>query len=101
MVSNINRVPGVYVLRNNTNGKEYVGSTSNLFRRYLEHFNRLSRNRHCNNYLQNAYNKDPEAFEFITIKECSSSGEALEYEQDYLDVHDMITNGYNLRDKVI
>lgn len=48
---------GIYKIVNLVNSKIYVGSSINLKSRKYAHFNTLLKNRHDNNYLQNAYNK--------------------------------------------
>lgn len=49
---------GVYTITNTINGKIYVGSsTSNIYRRLIQHKVDLKRNIHRNSYLQNSYNK--------------------------------------------
>jgi group I intron endonuclease len=48
---------GVYLITNNTNGKIYIGSAYDLYKRYWSHFNNLKLNQHPNRHLQSAYNK--------------------------------------------
>ena len=48
---------GVYVIRCEPTGKEYVGSSINIVKRIREHFYRLERGAHRNRRLQNAYKK--------------------------------------------
>lgn len=60
---------GVYLIKNITNGKCYVGSSIHLELRQKEHFSKLASNRHPNTHLQNAYNKyGKESFEFEIIE---------------------------------
>ena len=62
---------GIYFIRNKINGKIYVGSAINLKRRKWEHFTRLERNEHHNEYLQRSWNKyGKENFEFLIIQYC-------------------------------
>lgn len=48
---------GVYVIKNNVNGKQYVGSSIDLHMRRIQHFSKLRCGKHINSHLQNAYNK--------------------------------------------
>ena len=61
----------IYIIRNNVNGKFYIGSTNNYHKRKLKHFNQLRKNKHHSIYLQRAFNKYKEtSFEFIIIETC-------------------------------
>lgn len=60
---------GVYVIKNNVNGKQYVGSSIDLRMRRIQHFSKLRCGKHVNSHLQNAYNKyGSEAFEFEILE---------------------------------
>jgi group I intron endonuclease len=48
---------GVYEIKNKINEKIYLGCSSNIDKRLRKHFKDLSKNRHFNIHLQNAYNK--------------------------------------------
>ena len=45
---------GIYLLRNLSDGKVYIGKSINLEKRLKEHKLSLARGDHHNNYLQNA-----------------------------------------------
>nr|DAU06974.1 MAG TPA: intron associated endonuclease [Caudoviricetes sp.] len=49
--------PGVYAIVNLLNNKKYIGSSSSIRRRYRQHFNELSNDKHANPILQKAFNK--------------------------------------------
>jgi len=84
---------GVYQIRNQINGKGYVGSSTNMAKRWQIHLSRLRRKIHCNAYLQNAFDKYGEtAFEFSVLEEAKPE-DLLEREQDYLD---LLCPEYNL-----
>lgn len=51
------KISGIYKIINKINGKYYVGSSDNIFRRLKNHLYELRGNRHANNKLQNAWNK--------------------------------------------
>ncbi len=82
-------ISGIYKIINKINQKYYVGSSANMIGingRKSEHFSALKHNRHCNQHLQNAFNKyGKENFEFITVEEVSPD-KLLMVEQKYLDI---------------
>lgn len=62
---------GVYQIVNKTNGKLYIGSSSNLVGRKASHYSSLRSKNHGNSHLQNAYNKYGAAnFEFKVLIYC-------------------------------
>lgn len=63
---------GIYKITNLTNNKVYIGQTDRLNEREREHFYRLGRNEHHNEYLQKSFNKhgkDNFKFEIIELSE--------------------------------
>lgn len=63
----------------------YIGSSTNLRKRYVNHVSQLRRNVHHNSHLQNAWNKYGEdAFEFVVLEECAIE-QLIEREQHWLD----------------
>lgn len=61
----------IYKIINKTNGKFYIGSTTNsLYKRMHEHLSHLKANRHHNKHLQSAWNKygGRKNFEFVEIE---------------------------------
>lgn len=76
---------GVYKIKNEINGKVYVGSTNNFTRRWLKHRALLRHNKHQNSHLQAAWNKYGESsFTFSIIEECPIDS-LLSREQFYID----------------
>lgn len=70
-VKTLNKVSGIYQIRNVQNNHIYIGSSKNLFERYKFHFSTLKRNKHENPYLQGAYNKyGSENFIFEILEYC-------------------------------
>lgn len=62
---------GIYCITNIQNQKCYIGSSKNLYSRKYSHFNKLKTNKHCNMYLQRAYNKYGEnSFVFYVLELC-------------------------------
>ena len=89
---------GVYAIRNTSNGKCYVGSTGKLTIRWGQHKYDLTRGRHFNPHLQNAWNKyGEESFVYEVLEHCSKEDLLLREEQwiTYLQSY-KDANGYNL-----
>lgn len=60
---------GLYMIVNEANGKVYIGSSINVYRRYKEHKKQLNDNKHTNSHLQHSFNKyGKEKFKFKIIK---------------------------------
>ena len=88
---------GVYKIINKVNGKFYIGSSKNIYKRWDQHRNSLRNHCHDNEYLQNAWNKYGENnFEFEIIEECDPQVQ-FEREQYYLNtLKPFDDNGYNI-----
>lgn len=90
---------GVYKIINLLNNKKYIGSSCNILQRFRQHKHKLSKNRHENSYLQNAWNKyGIEAFLFQIVEICSQD-QLESREQFWIDKENTIDDkfGYNLR----
>ena len=81
---------GVYSIVNKLNNKQYIGSTSESFRkRWNLHKYHLRNNKHKNSHLQYSWNKyGEENFEFIILEKCDDKNKVLEIEQLYIDKED-------------
>jgi group I intron endonuclease len=89
---------GIYQIKNLINGKIYLGSSVNVFRRWWDHKGMLKRNTHTNIHLQRAWNKHGEEnFEFKMIEVCTSD-KLLSREQFWIEWLDCCNDkiGYNL-----
>jgi len=76
----------IYEIRNNNNGKIYVGSAQNVEKRWRNHKWALNRGTHNNPYLQNAWNKHGEEnFTFLVLEEVEKDRLLLPCEQRWLD----------------
>jgi len=81
------QAPGVYIILNVVNQHMYVGSTSDLDRRYKHHLWDLRKGKHHSNYLQRAYNKyGSEAFAFVVVDHLSDTSKLIEREQLFIDL---------------
>ena len=85
---------GIYVITS-PSGKGYVGSSRNLPRRRIRHFNDLRNNRHYCVALQRAWNKYGDRLNFVVIEYCSPD-HLNEREQFWLD-HSIFKELYNSR----
>ena len=53
---------GIYMIRNLSNNKVYIGQSTNINRRWNDHKMKLKNNIHYNEHLQKSYNKYGEKF---------------------------------------
>ena len=94
-------ITGVYVIKCQSNGLIYIGSSVNIRKRWSEHINTLNRNTHGNNYLQNAWNKyGQENFDFSVLDICESEKLQMK-EQFYLNFYRSYNRGigFNIAEK--
>lgn len=90
---------GVYTITNLVNKHIYVGETTNLESRFIEHLRRLTSNRHVNNHLQSSCNKyGIHNFEFEVLEFCEAidSKKREHYWVTYLHTLDK-SIGYNIK----
>ncbi len=92
---------GVYVIKNLCDGKVYVGSTSQGFRkRWHEHRRHLRKGTHGSAHLQHAWNRDGEAsFEFAVLEVVTDLETLLAVEAKWFDETGCCDGryGYNVR----
>lgn len=65
-------------------GYFYIGSSSNIDKRWKEHKNKLLANRHENQHMQRRFNKYSQEWSFEIIFICSGEKTLLEKEQEFL-----------------
>lgn len=91
-------VCGVYIIKNKSNGKLYVGKSISIKRRWYQHKYELKDNIHFNDHLQNSWNKyTEENFSFEVLEECKPE-ELNDLEKYYIKKYDSMNPeyGYNL-----
>lgn len=66
-------VIGIYIIRNAADGKVYIGQSVDVEYRVCNHFSKLKWNRHDNEHMQRAYNKNPDSFSWELLCECAGS----------------------------
>lgn len=65
-------ISGIYMFTCLANGKRYIGSSYDIYKRLKEHLGHLARNDHGNHYLQGAWNLyGEEAFDIVILEECA------------------------------
>lgn len=75
---------GIYKIENLIDGKFYIGSSKNIYKRWDEHERQLEGDRHPNNHLQRAWNKyGSKNFKFSIIELCEPHVR-IEREQYYI-----------------
>ncbi|MCX6218342.1 GIY-YIG nuclease family protein [Spirosoma sp.] len=109
--SEYRNVAGVYQILNIVNGKCYIGSTIDLYSRFVAHKSKLKRNKHANIYLQSAYNKyPPECWQFnilvviefpLSDTKSNFQRKLIGFENDIIQAHKANNRqyGYNLREQ--
>lgn len=76
---------GIYCIENIITGKNYIGQSVDIKRRWATHLRELEKNKHSNQHLQNAFNKyGRENFDFKVLLLCEQS-ELTRYEQFFVD----------------
>lgn len=92
------RIIGVYSIRNIHNDKRYIGCSSNVEQRWQAHRYMLKNNKHDNSHLQGAYNKyGANAFEYTILESCDV--DMLHTREEYwIKYYDSKNNGYNMCD---
>lgn len=99
------KISGVYKIENIINGKLYIGSSINIYKRWGEHKRLLRINKHHSYKLQNAWNKyGKNNFKFEIIKVFNGKIDELrKLEQYYLDLFNSfdLAFGYNVNNNAL
>ena len=81
----MDKISGIYQIKNITNNRRYVGSSNDVYHRFGQHKTALQNRKHFNSHLQHAWDKygeDNFVFQFLLL--CSEK-DLLKYEQAYLE----------------
>jgi len=89
---------GVYLIRNATDNKIYIGGSINVERRWAQHQRSLDAGQHVNRCLQEAWIKDGANSFLLEIIEVTSIDSLAEREQYYLDT---LSHDYNMSSRAI
>lgn len=91
---------GIYVITNIVNNKIYIGQTKESFhRRYWHHRWCLNQGTHCNQYLQNSWNKYGEDnFTFSMLEEVLDVNQLNEREIYWIEYYRNNSEVYNIQD---
>ena len=87
---------GIYKIINNIDKKYYIGSSTNIERRWVAHKRSLNKKTHANIFLQRAWDKyGSDNFSFIIVEDCDGycKDRLLQVEQSYIN---KIENCYNI-----
>lgn len=98
LIDKIDKISGVYKIRNIINGKNYIGSTKNILSRWKDHSNELSKGTHRSHSLTEDYNKyGIDAFEFSILDFNIKKSELVNLEHSRIRGHlsDESDYGYN------
>lgn len=89
-------IVGIYIIKNADNGKVYIGQSVDVEYRICCHFSKLKWDRHDNDHLQRAYNKNPSAFTWELLCACEQS-ELDDLEIEYIAKYHSAdpSHGYN------
>lgn len=89
---------GIYYIKNTKTEQIYIGQSINLKERLNDHFNKLRKNKHHNNHMQNSFNKyGEENFSYGVIEYCEPN-KLDELEIHYINFFNAIENGFNIID---
>lgn len=93
---------GIYIITNNVNKKQYVGSSKNVYYRIQRHKTNLKLQKHCNAKLQAGYNKySLSNFTFSILEFVDKEQDLLIREQFYIDSLKPIYNILQLAGNVL
>ena len=88
------KICGVYLIKNNLNGKCYVGSSSNIIERWSKHKSPSTWKNRNNDLYKDFQEYGLDNFSFEVLEKCDES-ELFQRERYYIETLETIVNGYN------
>lgn len=89
-------VVGVYQIRNTINDKIYIGSSTNIFKRFRQHYDDIRKQKHRNVHMLQEYNKyGLDVFEWSVLEVVEQKDDLYNREQYWLDITRSYDTGYN------
>jgi group I intron endonuclease len=71
---------GIYAIKNNLNGRMYIGSSTNIRAHYEAHYRSLHNGKGINKKLQQDFDEiGCENFNFIIVEECADNISTIKY----------------------
>lgn len=91
-------IVGIYIIKNEANGKVYVGQSRDSESRIMHHINKLRQGKHPNIPMQTDYNRSHGDFSFSIIEKCDESN-LDDLEEKYIQMYksNCAEYGYNKR----
>lgn len=95
----LDKISGIYEIRNIINDKRYIGQSKNIYARISKHINQLLANKHCNKHLQSAWNIYGENSFVCDVLEYCDIDKLNEKELFWIEHYNSNDNkyGYNIR----
>lgn len=89
-------ISGIYAIQNMKNGNAYVGSSSDIKKRWSDHRRELIKGKHINKHLQSAWNKhSSDSFVWVILESVSDPSDLIAREQYWADELGAFGHGYN------
>lgn len=86
-------IQGIYAVKNDLNGKMYIGSSAYVRKRWNTHIYQLRHNKHHNKALQDDFNLFGEqSFSLVVLEEVEDKSKLYDREQHFLDT---VNDKYN------
>lgn len=91
-------ISGVYRIRNLANNKFYIGSTSNLYQRFIQYKSALEKGNHHSIYLQRSFDKYGTSYFIMEVLLLCKQEYLLYYEQQLIEE---LNPDYNMNKKAV